>query len=297
MDSNQPKNPPPSDKPENPSASGMSPSEPTRPTSPLKPKPVPPGSMVSPVSGYNTSPVRPTDPTPFPQSRVVPSAPAPNKPSLPTREPTPAAEPDLQSLSPQERAALALEKLREKMSAVSEEYANGKLNRAQFQAIYQRYQEQRDITEQLLKRDPKTGAWQQVIRPGHTTFLREHFEAKVTSFAIYDIVSGQRIILTGTVQLPDAQIKSILDKLKDIIQQKGNPGSARRKLQDQRWVLFVPGIYTISVVVFSLEPAVSQIKMIEDIQNDFERANRQVLDQRILDPRQMVFPHRALFEN
>jgi hypothetical protein len=214
-----------------------------------------------------------------------------------TKDPTPTEEIDLATRSSEDRAAAALERLRQKMAAVSDEYAHGKINRAQFHAIYQRYQEQRAITEQLLKRDPQTGAWQSVVRPGHTSFLRDHYESRVLSYAIYDVESGTQIALNGSVQLPAQQVRPILMKLKEALAKQGTLSTASRQLKDGQWVLFVPGGYTISVVIFSLEPAEMQIKRIEDIQQDFERANRQILQSKIIDRRQMVFPHRALFEN
>jgi hypothetical protein len=258
---------------------------------------VPPGTLMSPVPGYNTSPVRPEDPNP-PRKKVMPSIPQPSRPDVPyDRELTPTEQIDTKDRDSAERAAAALERIRKKMTTIAEEYAQGKINKAQFNAIYRRYQEQRDITERLIKRDPESGAWQVVVQPGHTSFLRSHFEARVKSFAIYYLNNGRQIVLNGQVQLPRQQVLPIIEKLRSIVKTRGVPGSARRKLQDDQWVLLVPGELTLAVVVFSLEPAAAQIKSIEDIQRDFEHANRQALEQVVLDTEQMVFPHRALFEN
>ncbi len=252
--------------------------------------------LISPVPGYNMSPIRPQGPDADRQP-IMPSVPRPSRPEIPTRDdPTPTEEIDLANSSQEQAAVAALERLRQKMAAVAQEYAQGKLNRAQFHAIYQRYQEQRDITERLLKRDPKTGAWQTVVQPGLTGFLREHFEAKVESYAIYHIESGQQIIRTGTLQLPTHQAEAIMKKLKFVIGQRGNPGMARRRIGNDRYIVIVPGEYTVAIVVFSLEPAIAQLEMIQDMHRDFELANRQVLSDQHLDPREMVFPHRALFE-
>jgi hypothetical protein len=190
----------------------------------------------------------------------------------------------------------ALERLRQKMAAIADEFAQGKLNRAQFHAIYQRYQEQRDITERLLQRDPKTGAWQTVVQPGHTGFLREHFEARVESYSIFHIHQQRLVARNGSLHLPFKQITPILAKLKTIIEKKGVPGLARRRLSADRYVVFVPGSQTVSIVVFSLEPAAAQVEMVQDMHHDFERANYQVLQGEAWNPREMVFPHRALFE-
>lgn len=252
---------------------------------------------MSPVPGYNMSPVRPQVPQ---QERepILPSVPRPARPNLPSgKKPTPTEEIDM-NRSPQEQARAALDRLRQKMRMVAEEFSQGKLNRAQFHAIYQRYQEQRDITETMLQRDPKTGAWQNVMQPGHTGFLRKHFEAHVESYSIYHVASGKPIIKTGALQLPQHQMAPIIQRLRKIMrEQQEKPGSVRRKLKDDRFVVLVPGSETISVVIFSLEPAFAQIEMIEDIHHDFERANAQILNEQRLDPRELVFPHRALFES
>jgi hypothetical protein len=265
---------------------------------PIEPmSPIAPSTRVSPVPGYNTSPVRPEDPE-RQRQQVKPTLPRrPSRPVAPVRaDPTPTEEID-RGASVEEQATQALERLRQKMAAVAEEFAQGKINRAQFHAIYQRYQEQRQITEMLLQRDPQTGAWQTVMRPGHTGFLRDYYEAKIESYAIYHLALQKQVIVTGGVQLPIQQVAPLLGKLKAIINDRGYASLARRKLSDERWVVFVPGAYTVSVVVFSLEPSPSQLQRIEDMQHDFERANAQALGENRIRPRELVYPHRALFEN
>ncbi len=251
---------------------------------------------MSPVPGFNVSPIRPQTPEPTPVP-IRPSVPRPTRPDLPVRPRlTPTEEIDI-SRSPQEQAMSALERLRQKMARVAEEYAQGKLNRAQFHAIYQRYKEQRDITEAMIQRDPKTGAWQNVVQPGLTGFLRRHFESQVISYTIYHIARQQLIVRTGRFQLPENQVLPILGRLqKLIVAAQQPPRLARRKLKDDRFVVLAPGMLTVSIVVFSIEPAVAQLEMIQDVHRDFERANLQLLQQERFNPREMVFPHRALFE-
>lgn len=241
------------------------------------------------------SPIRPqADETT--EARLMPSIP---KPSMPTKRPTSeltATEAIDSTEGPVKEAVEALERLRQKMAAVAQEYDEGKINHAQFDAIYQRYQEQRQITERLVERDPETGAWQSVVHPGHTSFLREKYEAKVESYAIYHLKNQKQIVRTGHIQIPDQQILPIVKRLNNVTQQNTKPRSANRILEDERWVLFIPGKYSLAVVIFSLEPSLAQIEHVQDVQNDFERANNQLLQRIDHDLRQMVFPHRALFE-
>ena len=73
----------------------------------------------------------------------------------------------------------AIRNLRVKMAAIAIELAEGRINQAQFEAIYNRFQEQRAITESLLARDPDSEAWQHVLSEGSTHFLRELYEAEM----------------------------------------------------------------------------------------------------------------------
>lgn len=267
-----------------------------------KPDPVPPGALVSPISGQ---PV-PAQPPPASTAQVSPIRPhvpdhsqpqLPLTPSLP--EKTPPVEPLAEPLTPREhmqRAEEALIKLREKMSLLAAEFAQGKLNQAQFDAVYSRYSEQRMITERLLARDPTTQAWQSVVQPGHTKFLKARFEARVISYAIYDRDNATQIAVTGTVQLQQAQVEAVLTRLKAVSDLRGNPGPAHKKLPNDHSVLFVPGDLTVAVAIFSLEPSAMQYQRVQDIHRDFERANQQALRRKDYLTGRLVFPHRALFE-
>jgi hypothetical protein len=257
-----------------------------------------PDAVVSPIPGYTipaqpdapdsrqppTSPIRPqVQDDSQPQEPLMPSLPGTDAPLLTPRE-------------QMQRAEEALINLRQKMAQVAAEFDQGKLNQAQFDAIYSRYSEQRDITERLLARNPESQAWQSVVRPGHTSFLKQHYEARVLSYAIYDQETFALISVTGQVQVEQRQIEAILNRLRSVIAERGNPGPAQKKINDGRCVLFVPGALTIAVAIYSLEPSVAQITRSQDIHHDFERANQQALRFRDYDPDRLVFPHRALFE-
>lgn len=263
----------------------------------------PPDAVVSPIPGHNV----PADPESAAHAADVPPV-SPIRPTVPESEdhdpqtpltPTPPRTPTEHQLTPREqmqRAEEALINLRHKMALVAAEFAEGKLNQAQFDAIYARYSEQRDITERLLTRDPESQAWQSVVRPGHTEFLKQHYEARPLSYAIFDLETYGRIIVTGRIQIRVQQVRAVLERLKAVMARRGNPGPAQKKLPDGKCVLFVPGDLTAAVVIFSLEPAMGQIERVTDMHRDFERANRRALKTGDYNPRRMVFPHRALFE-
>jgi hypothetical protein len=259
-----------------------------------------PDTLVSPIPGH--SPAGPPEPDPphvlVPTSPIRPTVQDDSEPKEPlapslTDKTTPAP------LTPRERiqrAEEALINLRQKMANLAAEFAQGKLNRAQFDAIYTRYSEQRDIVERLLARNPDSMAWQSVVRVGHTTFLRQHYEAHVISYAIYDQELSAQVTVSGTVQLEQTQIEAVLNRLKTILKERCNPGPAQKKIDDGRCVLFVPGALTIAVIVFSREPSAAQVRRVQDIHHDFERANHHALRLHDYTVERLVFPHRALFE-
>lgn len=236
----------------------------------------------------DTSPVRPTPPAvPVPQQQLAPRPRATQEAVQPMTE----VEERLQ-------AEAALEKLRQKTAYVAAEFAEGKLNRAQFVALYAHYNEKRTIIERLLARNPGTSAWQPVATPGHTMFLRTHFEARVLSFAIYDYAHDVGALVTSQGSpLVGEDLATKIARAVAILRRNHNTLSPQRKpIEDGHWAVFVPGSYTIAIIVFSLEPSALQVTLVQDLQRDFERANRTMLERGVLQQEQLVFPHRALFE-
>lgn len=245
-----------------------------------RPRTVPPGDDKPP-----TSPIRPhveDDSQPQPPLTPTPPGAPPSRPLTPREQ--------------MQRAEEALINLRQKMSRLAAEFAEGKLNQAQFDAIYSRYSEQRMITELLLDRNPESQAWQSVVRPGHTQFLKDYYEARVLSYGIYDQQTFDLVSLTGGMRVAPAQTEAALRRLKEVSQARGNPGPAQRRIGDGRCVLFVPGEWTVAVVIFSLDPSTVQVRRIQDLHQDFERANQHALQSRDYAAERLVFPHRALFE-
>jgi hypothetical protein len=191
----------------------------------------------------------------------------------------------------------ALEHLREKMAKVAMEFAEGKINQAQFQAIYSRYQEQRIITEQLLARDPTTDAWQQVLTEGHTTFLRAQYEARVMGYTLHDKRSGEAIAAHGDFGLSAEQLAHLLRSFYSATVEVFGGGMRSTVIEDGRWVIFVSGQYTIGVMIYSRQPSDGQLRLVSDLHQDFERANEPALASGNLMPEALVYPQRFLLQD
>jgi hypothetical protein len=234
-------------------------------------------------------PAQPRDPRFSPIRPTPPDAPPPKPPAA--KASSAPVEPD-STVNPY----TALNTLRRKMEAIADEFAQGKINRVQFHALYKRYSEQRAIIERLVERNPQSEAWKQVIAvKGQTGFLRHHYEAQ----ALYFIVYHPRIpqpILGGGRQTPDERLITPMVKAVWTLPNRPKNALGRKPVGDTQWLILAVGEYAATAVMFSLEPAMGQARLVRDLHADFERANGAALARGWVVPERMVFPQRALVE-
>jgi hypothetical protein len=229
------------------------------------------------------SPLHPPRPT-IETHKVEPPKPAYLQETVEARAVTP---------SPPENPSKALENLRGKMEAVANEFAAGKINRAQFNAIYARYSEQRTIIERLIARNPDNPAWKQAATPGHTSFLRDHFQARIDYYAVFRHQISRPLVFGGQ-KTPD--VRAVGRVLQSLWGMSNRPktGLARKDMGDGHWLVLAMGEYALTLVMFTLEPSVAQMQWVRDLHADFERANRSALERNTQSLERMVFPQRAL---
>jgi hypothetical protein len=228
------------------------------------------------------SPIRPRQPEPNPDDQQPASDASESKN-------------EAESLTSPKNPGLALDALRKKMETVASEFAAGRINRAQFNAIYGRYDEQRTIIERLLERNPDSDAWKQVVRSGHTSFLRDHFEARCMYYLVYRYQTPTPLTMGGHQQPDMDQIEPVLTAVYNM-QNRPENGLARKDLGGGQWLVVALGNHALTIVMFNLEPSASQLNRVRDLHNDFERANRSALERGTRTLEKMVFPQRALVE-
>ncbi len=236
------------------------------------------------------SPIRPSAPQPpAPATSVPQTGNLPQQTSVPqTGELTPEATPN---------PYVALKVLHNKMARITQEFSHGTINRAQYDAMAQRYSEQQAIIQRLIERDPDGKAWKQVLGvAGQTGFLRQHFEAQAIYFAVYHHELKTRIYASGRRKPDEALIKPILKQLWSM-ESRPQRGIGRKQVSESQWLMLAVGQYSVTVTLFSLEPSAEQIDLTRDLHADFERANAAALARGIIAPERMVFPQRALVEN
>src|SRR5690606_10588994 len=132
-----------------------------------------------------------------------------------------------------------------------------------FNAIYGRYNEQRTIIERLIERNPHNHAWQQVAIPGHTSFLKSHFEARILYFVVYSI-NNPALLMMGGQNQPD--MRHIDPVLHTLLRMPNRPrsGLARKAMGEGQWLALALGENGVTMVLFMLEPSTAQLNRIRD---------------------------------
>jgi hypothetical protein len=172
---------------------------------------------------------------------------------------------------------LFLQELRAKMARLAEDFAQGKLNRKQFQEIYSHYQKQRQAVESAIVGASGADQWRSSIVTGTTGVLRERHAAVVMAYAIYDNTSSLPLASVGRFRIDAGLLIPMLSSFRSAATEIFGAGLRSTEIEGGRWLCFVPGYHTTLMVLFSVEPARVQLTLIEDLHRDFEVANRATL--------------------
>jgi hypothetical protein len=244
------------------------------------------------------------------REKSEPPAPEPEPEPEPPAEPLPSVSPftvedisslDLSDLSAEradqlpENPEKALAKLQEKMAQVTEDLATGKINQAQFEALFTRFSEQHAVIMRLMDRNPKSNAWQRVAGEGYTDFLLRQHQAKIEGILIVDNWSGRSIRVLGSFKLGQDILASLIKSLEHSQKLPDSEKIRYTQVEGGRWLCSVTGIYTTTITVFSSEPTALQRDDLGEIHHEFERLNKHALEMGQVQPEYLQFPHESLF--
>lgn len=230
-------------------------------TEPPKPKP-----PIAPVPSPNPPPPVATQP------RRSPTQPLPSRAPF-LESPSPKLSPQELPKTPTDQRAF-LQSLRTKMAQLAEDFAQGKLNRMQFQEIYAHYQQQRQAVEEAIVSAPGSNQWQHNVAVGMTGLLRERHSAKILAYAIYDNTTSLPLASVGHFLIDTGLLVPMLSSFRSAATEMFGAGLRSTEIEGGRWLCFVPGEFTTLIVLFSVEPARVQLTLVEDLHRDFEVANR-----------------------
>lgn len=174
-----------------------------------------------------------------------------------------------------------------KIDGLLEEFAQGKINREQFHAVYAHHNAKLKLAEQALERG-ESGVVESA--PGQTFGIRQQHMAKAIGLMIYHNKSGMYVDTIGYFDIPPGRVAPILNDFSEMMQ--GNRLIDRRteRITDKGWLLFAAGTYTTVVTLFHNEPSAAQSREIERLHHDFEVANHGQLTQSRIDASRLAYP-------
>jgi hypothetical protein len=202
----------------------------------------------------------------------------------------PAHVPEDQVVS-EERPEVYLERVQAKINRLAEEFASGMINQAQFQELFDHYRREKQTVQRWLEIAPESDAWKESTTEGESVIIRAGYEAKVLGYAIYENDSGMPLNTIGQFELEPELVVPMLSSYRAATREIFGAGMRSSEIEGGRWLCFVPGEFTTLMALFSTSPASKQLESMEDLHRLFEKANRNLLGARFVDPRELVFPH------
>lgn len=180
-----------------------------------------------------------------------------------------------------------LEQIQQKMRRAVDEFAAGEISREQFHQIYEHYQSQLLMTAQMM--GEADSALPSQLAPGETIAIRRRWTAVAKAMAVFYPATGLLLETIGDFDIPVSRLTPVLHNLSDRTQEGIITGPQVVRFGSE-WVAFVPGKYSISIMLFSNEPAARQISIIENMHRDFETANQAALRSGRADASKLVYP-------
>jgi hypothetical protein len=200
-----------------------------------------------------------------------------------------------------QRAKAFITETRKKMEALVEDFVEGKLNREQFNTLYDRYQTQiNGVKSIIVASEPES--WTEVLDDEETFHIRQRLMAKAIGMMIFLNKPQKSIDTLGKVSLNQTQIEPLFKQLAEK-KKSVNPTATMQMFRFPQlvaevkkigWVFVVEGELTTIVMIFSKEPTIDQKSTVMDLLKDFERANQSHLKQPNVTADNLAMPFRVI---
>jgi len=177
-----------------------------------------------------------------------------------------------------DRAQAFKAQVEDKIQALLKEFADGRLNREQFNALYERYSGQLAVAQQAIA-SGSPAALSQTRDGGQSTIaIRQEHMGKAVGLVIYQNRTGVSIETLGDFDVSAFVISPVLNDFTRMMEAQRLIEQRTIQLDDRRWLLFVGGRFTTVVTLFRNEPSPAQVREIMRLHNDFEIANALLLE-------------------
>lgn len=167
------------------------------------------------------------------------------------------------------------------------EFAEGKLNREQFYAIYERYNGQIELVEKAIQ---GTGDVSLEENQGGTILLREKFMGKARGLMLFENKNGATIETLGVFNVDMAKVQPILHRFMMQVREGHTLERIAQQVGENQWLLFMAGDFTTVVTLFEHEPSRYQITVIQRMQQEFENGNKRLFQEGIFTASRLIYP-------
>lgn len=217
-----------------------------------------------------------------PAAASAPPQPAPASP----------APPSVKEPSPLENPQAYLERVQGKINNLAEEFANGAINRLQFQELYEHYRREQQTIKRYLEMSPGSEEWKSATSEGKSVVIRQQNVAKVLGYSVYDNESGMPLNTIGEFEIEAELAVPMLSSYRSATKEIFGAEMNKTAIEGGRWVSYVPGEFTTLMALFSTDPAPQQLESMQELHDLFERANRNLLSNQPVNPDELFLPHR-----
>jgi hypothetical protein len=183
-----------------------------------------------------------------------------------------------------------------KMTQCVEDFAGGKINRAQFQQLYAHYEREIGVISQLLAEAEDPDEWRRFVTEGESVVIRKRHQARSIGFAIYDNDSGMPVETLGEFTVDSALLVPMLSSYRSATTEIFRAGMRNTQMENGQWLCFVPGRLTTLITLFTQEPAEQQLEVLSRMHDHFEIANRSALESRTAQPGELALPFLAILK-
>lgn len=183
-----------------------------------------------------------------------------------------------------------------KMTLCVEDFAGGKINRAQFQQLYAHYEREIGVISQLLAEAEDPDEWRRFVTEGESVVIRKRHQARSIGFAIYDNDSGMPVETLGEFTVDSALLVPMLSSYRSATTEIFRAGMRNTQMENGQWLCFVPGRLTTLITLFTQEPAEQQLEVLSRMHDHFEIANRSALESHTAQPGELALPFLAILK-
>ncbi len=169
---------------------------------------------------------------------------------------------------------MLIEQVQSKMRKLADEFAAGEINREQFYKIYEHYQTQINLATAMIAEADVLSLG--TFSPAETIAIRKQLTGKAKAAAVYYHETSQFLETIGDFELPVAMLTTTLTGIADEVERRGTAEPVSIPV-GRDWVLFVPGQYSTAIMVFSNEPVMRQVAIVQNMHHNFETANQAAL--------------------